>query len=128
MMKFNKKQGWAIVGVFVLSACATSGSRFGKIYPGMTSDQVVQTMGKGPDKTDAFPDNYASWYFGQDACILVQNDKVVGKSVSEEKGVLETFGYGGMSEKKKAECIPPGYKPTNKVERSIETPFGTIKR
>jgi len=113
--------------LFLLAACATSGGKFGKIYPGMTSDQVAQTMNKGPTKVNQFSEGYAAWYFGEDQCLLMQQDKVVAKNVTEEKAEIEAWGLGGVTRSQKAECIPPGYKSTAKVERTIETPFGTVK-
>ena len=128
-MELNKKQGlWFLAGMLLLGACASTGSRFGKIYPGMSTDQVVQTMGKGPQKTEGFSDNYSAWYYNEDTCLLVQSDKVVSKSVTEKQGALEVWGLGGATERKLAECLPPGYKSTKKVQREVETPFGTLKR
>jgi hypothetical protein len=112
----------------MMVSCASTGSKFGKLYPGMTSDQVVQTMEKGPSKVEQFPEGYASWYYGENHCLLMKEEKIITKSQTEEKEVIGIPELGGMKEKKKAECIPPYMKSAKKVEREVETPFGTIRR
>lgn len=121
-----------IIALFTLSgmivSCASGGSRFGKIYPGMKAEQVVKDMEKGPSETQKFDDGYSAWYFGENHCLLMRNDKVVSKDKSETKGSIEVFGMGGVTQKRPAECVPPDHKRTKKIVRKIETPIGTISR
>ncbi|MBI1908548.1 MAG: hypothetical protein HYS22_00025 [Deltaproteobacteria bacterium] len=108
-----------------LGACA--GSKFALVYPGMTSQEVVKAMESGPSKVEQHEGNYATWYYGKDQCLLLKDDKVSTKSQTEEKTALSIPGLGGLSEKKTAECLPPGKVATGKVERSVDTPWGGLK-
>ena len=111
--------------VLVLAACA--GNRFGKLYPGMTQDQVVKTMDGGPSEAQPYKDGYAAWYYGEDQCILFQNEKIVSKAESKDKGGLSILGVGAK-QIQPAECVPPGEARTRKVERSVETPWGSANQ
>lgn len=116
-----------VIGLVFLSACATTGSKFAKIYPGMMADEVAKTMERGPSRVEPFPEGYASWSYGDDRCLLVKDEKVVAKDETQVKGSIDT-PWGGAKERKLAQCVPPGQAKSKKVEREIETPFGTIKR
>jgi hypothetical protein len=119
----------AVVGGIFSMACASSGGKhFGKIYPGMTTEQAVATMdGKGPSQVQSYDKGYSAWYYGKDQCLLIQEEKVVSKSTSEKNTTLDALTFGGYSSKKLAQCVPPGQEGKAKIERKVETPFGDIK-
>ncbi len=126
-MMFNLKVVVVICCVVLLAACAGKQSKFSKIYPGMTADDVAKTMGKGPNSVEPFKEGYASWHYGEDRCLLLKDDKVVAKDETTTKGSVDT-PWGGAKERKLAQCVPPDQPKSKKIEREIETPFGTIKR
>ncbi|MBJ6765799.1 hypothetical protein JGU66_34020 [Myxococcaceae bacterium JPH2] len=108
-----------------LTGCASTGG-FDKLYPGMTAAQVAETMGRGPTQAEPYADGWAAWYYGEDRCVLMRDDKLVGKSVSEERAALNTPVLS-VRDTARAQCSPPGVagKPARRQE--IDTPFGTIK-
>ena len=118
-----------ILGVaFLLVSCASSGKKFAKIYPGMTVEQVGTVMETGPSQVQTLSDGYASWYYGEDRCLLMKDEKVISKDQSKDDGGIEIFGIGGARQRRLAECVAPGQERTKKIERSIETPWGTMKK
>lgn len=106
------------------TGCATSGG-FDKLYPGMSSQQVAETMGTGPSRAQEYPDTSTAWYFGEDRCVLMREDKLVSKATSEETSSLDT-PLVSVRDTEKAFCAPEGYAKA-KREQEIETPFGTLK-
>lgn len=126
-MGLNLTMCLLVVGLVSLAGCATGGSKFGKIYPGMKRDQVVQVLGKGPSTVKQYESNYAAWYYGDDRCLLFKGDEVASKSETREDQKVDVFGYGAVKERRLASCLPPGSSEKQKVEREIKTPFGTVK-
>lgn len=124
-----------VVLLCVLSLAACAGKRFSQITPGMTGDQVVKAMKKGPTEVKAYKDNYAAWYYsswGDDRsfCLLMQNDKVVSKQKDEDGTSVSVPGLGTYHERTLANCVPPGELAEDKTERSINlenTPFGKVR-
>lgn len=112
-------------GVFLVCACAGG---FQAIYPGMTVPEVNHAMKNGPTRIEQLSGGYSSWYYGEDQCLLMKDEKVASKDQSQEKGGLSVFGIGGAKERRLAECVPPGQERAKKVERSVETPWGTVKK
>jgi hypothetical protein len=110
--------------VFVATGCATSG--FDKLYPGMSSQQVVEAMGSGPSRAQEFPDSSTAWYYGDDRCVLMREDKLVSKATSEENAAINT-PIVSVRDTTKALCAPEGYAAQEKREQEIDTPFGTFK-
>ncbi|WP_164018779.1 hypothetical protein [Pyxidicoccus trucidator] len=110
---------------FVATGCATSGG-FDKLYPGMSSQQVVEAMGTGPSRAEEYPDKSTAWYYGEDRCVLMREDKLVSKATSDEKAALNT-PVVSVRDTAKAYCAPEGHAQKVKREQEIETPFGTIK-
>ncbi|XXF80802.1 hypothetical protein P2318_13895 [Myxococcaceae bacterium GXIMD 01537] len=99
---------------------------FNAIYPGMTSQQVVQSMLGGPSHTQEYPDGSTAWYYGENRCVLVREDKVVSKDRTEEDTSLAIPGVGGLRTTNKAFCAPAGVA-APKSTKDIDTPFGTIR-
>ncbi|MFP2923808.1 hypothetical protein ACLESO_01070 [Pyxidicoccus sp. 3LG] len=110
---------------FIAAGCATSGG-FDKLYPGMSSQAVVEAMGSGPSRAQEFPDTSTAWYYGEDRCVLMRDDKVVSKATSEDTTSVDT-PIVSVRDTSKALCAPEGYASGEKREQAIDTPFGTIK-
>ncbi|WP_426752840.1 hypothetical protein [Myxococcus sp. Y35] len=108
----------------VFTGCATSS--FEKLYPGMSSHQVVEVMGSGPTRAQEFPDNSTAWYYGEDRCVLMRDDKLVAKATSEDTTTINT-PVVSVRDTSKALCAPEGYATQEKREQTIETPFGNVK-
>lgn len=123
----NKTHQILIASGFLLMACASTGKNFSRVYPGMSQPEVNKVMGKAPSKVEPFSDNYAAWYYDENHCLLLKDEKVLSKAQSEEKGSLEIFGLGGAGLKRLAQCLPPGQTQKEKVQRKIETPFGNFR-
>jgi hypothetical protein len=120
------------LAVFCLSLLAATGctSRFAKISPGMTSQQVNVLMERGPDRVRPYPvGEYSAWYYGDDQCLLMQSDKVVGKSETEENSRVYT-PVGNVTTETKAQCAPPGFEQPAQTETKVYTPYGggTVKQ
>lgn len=113
--------------VAAVTGCA-SGPRpnFNAIYPGMTSQQVVQSMQGGPSKTQEYADGSNAWYYGEDQCVLMREDKVVAKKRTEERETMSVVGVAAMRETQKAFCAPPGVA-APKTAQELDTPFGTVR-
>lgn len=113
--------------VATVTGCA-SGPRpnFNAIYPGMTSQQVAQAMQGGPSRAQEFPDGSSAWYYGEDQCVLLREDKVVTKDRTQEKETLAVAGVGAMRETQKAFCAPAGVARPEK-DQELDTPFGTVR-
>jgi len=107
------------------TGCASSGG-FHKLYPGMSSQQVVEAMGSGPSRAQEFPDKSTAWYYGEDRCVLMREDKLVSKSTTEERSSVDT-PIVSVRSTSKALCAPEGYAAEARSEQEIDTPFGTFK-
>lgn len=110
---------------FATTGCATSGG-FDKLYPGMSSQQVVEAMGSGPSRAQEFPDKSSAWYYGEDRCVLMREDKLVSKATSEDTTSIDV-GVVAVRDTTKALCAPEGYASKEKREQEIDTPFGTYR-
>ncbi|MBU8897811.1 hypothetical protein DRW03_07245 [Corallococcus sp. H22C18031201] len=113
------------VCALALMGCASAGG-FDKLYPGMTAAQVAETMGRGPTQAEPFAEGWAAWYYGEDRCVLMRDDKLVGKSVTEERAALNTPVIS-VRDTVRAQCLPPGLAGKSAHQQEIDTPFGTIK-
>jgi hypothetical protein len=115
---------------FVASCSFRSGPRkkmgFQYIYPGMTRNEVVDTMGKGPSEAVNYEAGYVAWFYGKDKCVLLLEGEVVSKEVTQTKTNMSAFGLKAK-ERILAECAPPGQRSGTK-EQSIKTPFGIFKQ
>lgn len=108
------------------AGCA-SGPRpnFNAIYPGMPSQQVVQAMQGGPSRSQPFPDGSSAWYYGEDQCVLMREDKVVTKDATHESESASIAGVASLHETQKAFCAPAGVaRPDSR--KDLDTPFGTV--
>jgi hypothetical protein len=110
---------------FATTGCATSGG-FDKLYPGMSSKQVVEAMGSGPSRAQEYPDQSTAWYYGEDRCVLMREDKLVSKATSEDTTSID-MAVVSVRDTSKALCAPAGYATKEKREQEIETPFGTYR-
>lgn len=84
---------------------------FERIQPGMTSAEVralTEPEGVGPSEVVTYPPNAQAWYYGEDRCILLVDDRVVQKNVTKTQSVAVVPGIAHVSQTSKALCAPPG--------------------
>lgn len=94
--------------VLVASGCVHV---FERIQPGMTSADVralTEPEGVGPSEVVSYPPNAQAWYYGEDRCILLVDDRVVQKNVTKTQRVAVVPGIAHVSQTSKAVCAPPG--------------------
>jgi hypothetical protein len=115
----NQMMLGAILMLATASGCA---ARLAQVTPGMTSTEVRALAEEIPNRVQPFPDNYQAWYFGDDECVLFQNDKVVGKDETRNTKAVHS-PEGGYMERTKAQCLPPGYWERPSKERYIRGPL-----
>lgn len=108
-----------------LSGCATTKSRFNQVYPGMSSQEVAQTMEKGPSRAQEFKDGSTAWYYGEDLCVLIRQDKVVAKEQTQARTRVDAVVVS-LEDSRKALCAPEGQGEA-RTEQTIVTPVGTFK-
>jgi hypothetical protein len=109
-----------------ITGCASSPKpNFAAIYPGMHSQQVVEAMLSGPSRSQEFSDGSSAWYYGEDQCVLIRDEKVVSKQQTQENTSVDTVVVS-LKSSTKATCAPPGMAET-KSEQEIDTPIGTFK-
>ncbi|MBC7691765.1 MAG: hypothetical protein H7222_08340 [Methylotenera sp.] len=112
------------------SGCSSASlsDEFEKVMPEMTTQEVTKAMKTGPSRFEAVDKtDYASWYWGNDYCVLFKGGKVVGKNSSAE-GKSASVGPGKYEEKNPAQCLAPGQVAESGADRSINIPgIGTIK-
>lgn len=89
--------------LLLLSLGCASG--FGRIASGMTGAEVAQLMQSEPTRTEQFEGGYTALYYGPDRCVLLQNDRVVGKNESRVR-VIVASSAGAASERTPARCVP----------------------
>lgn len=106
--------------------CATTESRFNKVYPGMSSASVAETMKGGPSRAQEFGEGSTAWYYGEDFCMLLRDDKVVAKESTREI-VSMNAGVVALKDVQKAQCAPPGMAGEARKEQMIRTPVGSFK-
>jgi hypothetical protein len=113
--------------VLATAAGCASGPRpnFNAVYPGMPTQQVVQAMQGGPTRAQAFPDGSSAWYYGEDQCVLVRDEKVITKDTTQDREAASFVGVASVHEKQKAFCAPEGVD-RPKSQADIATPFGTV--
>ena len=116
----------AAAAVASITGCASSPKpNFASIYPGMHSQQVVQAMQGGPSRSQEFPDGSAAWYYGEDQCVLIREEKVVSKQQTQENTAVDAFVVS-VKNSTKATCAPEGMAKA-RSEQEIDTPVGTFK-
>ena len=109
-----------------ITGCASSPKpNFAAIYPGMHSQQVVQAMQGGPTRSQEFSDGSAAWYYGEDQCVLIRDEKVVSKQETQENTSVDAVVVS-LKNSTKATCAPAGMAEA-KSEQEIDTPIGTFK-
>jgi hypothetical protein len=111
----------ALVGLATLAGCAGG---FSQIAPGMTSTQVNEVMGRGPSNAREFNDGSVAWFYGQDACIRLREDKVVAKEVSEHRGGINT-PWVSFEDVRRAQCAPKAEE-VDSGQLNVYTPVGVI--
>jgi hypothetical protein len=108
------------------SGCASSPKPdFRSIYPGMHSRQVVEAMRGGPSRAQEFGDGSSAWYYGEDQCVLIRDEKVVSKQETQESTAVDAVVVSVKSSTK-ATCAPVGMAEA-RSEQEISTPVGTFK-
>ncbi len=108
------------------SGCASSPKpNFQSIYPGMHSRQVVEAMHGGPSRAQEFGDGSSAWYYGDDQCVLIRDEKVVSKEQTQEHTSVDAVVVS-VKNSTKATCAPAGMAKA-KSEQEIVTPVGTFK-
>jgi hypothetical protein len=101
---------------------------FRGIYPGMNAGQVAEAMGGvGPASVVPYDQGYAGWYYNEDQCVLMQNNVVVSKAVSQSQGGIAVAGLGGFSMKQRAQCLPPGVQADTTPTVNVGIPGANIK-
>ena len=109
-----------------ITGCASSPKpNFAAVYPGMHSQQVVEAMLGGPSRSQEFGDGSAAWYYGEDQCVLIREDKVISKQQTQENTSVDAVVVS-LKNSTKAVCAPAGMAEA-KSEQEIETPLGTFK-
>ena len=108
------------------SGCAsTPKPDFQAIYPGMHSRQVVEAMHGGPSRAQEFGDGSSAWYYGDDRCVLIRDEKVVSKQQTQESTSVDAVVVS-VKNSTKASCAPAGMAEA-RSEQEIVTPVGTFK-
>lgn len=107
------------------TGCASMNSRFNSVYPGMSSQAVAETMETGPTRAQEYGDGSSAWYYGEDLCVLMREDKVVAKDRTQEKTRVNA-GIVALSDSRKAVCAPEGQAQA-RDEQVIHTPVGSFK-
>ncbi len=109
-----------------VTGCASSPKpNFAAIYPGMHSRDVVQAMQGGPSRAQEFSDGSSAWYYGEDQCVLIRDEKVVTKQQTQEDTAVDAVVVS-LKNSTKALCAPAGTAQA-KSEQEINTPIGTFK-
>lgn len=109
-----------------VTGCASSPKpNFDAIYPGMHSQQVVEAMQGGPSRAREFGEGSTAWYYGEDQCVLMREDKVVSKERTQENTSVDAVVVS-LKNSTKAMCAPPGMGEA-RSEQEIDTPIGTFK-
>lgn len=117
--------GTLLVAIAVLGCGGTRrASGFPQIAPGMTSQQVYDLMGYGPSKAQEFKDGSVAWFYGENACVRLREDLVVAKEVTENTSNVHT-PWGGMTQKRVAQCAPAG-EAVESSQTRIYTPLGSV--
>jgi hypothetical protein len=115
-----------LLAAAALAGCASSPKpNFAAIYPGMHSKQVVEAMLSGPTRSQEFSDGSSAWYYGEDQCVLIRDEKVVSKQETQENTSVDAVVVS-LKSSTKATCAPPGMAEA-KSEQEIDTPVGTFK-
>ncbi len=115
-----------VSAVLLLPLMVGCSSPFRHVYPGMTGAQVAEVMKAGPTRTEQFERGYTAWYYGEDRCVLLEDDKVVSKQQSQERDSVST-PFVTVNETVRAQCLPPGVERPQKREVEIQTPLGGIE-
>jgi outer membrane protein assembly factor BamE (lipoprotein component of BamABCDE complex) len=109
-----------------ITGCASSPKpNFSAVYPGMHSQQVVAAMQGGPTRSQEFSDGSAAWYYGEDQCVLIRDEKVISKQETQENTSVDAVVVS-LKNSTKATCAPAGMAEA-KSEQEIDTPVGTFK-
>jgi hypothetical protein len=115
-----------LLAAAALAGCASAPKpNFAAIYPGMHSKQVVEAMLSGPTRSQEFSDGSSAWYYGEDQCVLIRDEKVVSKQETQENTSVDAVVVS-LKSSTKATCAPPGMAEA-KSEQEIDTPVGTFK-
>lgn len=112
-----------MVSLPLMAGCA---SRFRQIYPGMSGAQVASVMESGPTRTEQFEGGYSAWYYGEDQCVLLQEDKVVSKQETQQGSSVQA-PLISVNETLRAQCLPPGVQRPARRDVDIYLPGGTLR-
>lgn len=117
-----KLQTIAGLGLLLVSGCSSAEKRFERITPGMSSNEVKEAMDAGPSRFEHVADtNYMTWYWGDDYCVLMKDDKVVAKD-STHQGSTASVAGAGYEETSRAQCLAPGQTAKSGTDRTINIP------
>lgn len=119
----NKKIGLLLTGVIALGfGCASQEKRFEDIVPGMSVEDVRDTMKAGPSRFENIANtNYSAWYWENEYCVLFKDQKVVAKDSRVESRNM-SVGPGKYSEVHLPQCLAPGQTAESATERSVNIP------
>jgi hypothetical protein len=115
----------AVAAVSAAGCASAPKANFQAIYPGMHSKQVVEAMHSGPSRAQEFSDGSSAWYYGEDQCVLIRDEKVVSKQQTEESTSVDAVVVS-VKNSTKASCAPAGMAEA-RSEQEIVTPVGTFK-
>ena len=115
------------VSTLMMAGCSSTEKKFDHIVPGMSTDQVKNTMDQGPSHFENIANTeYASWYWGDGYCVLFKNDKVVAKDAAQT-GNSGSAGPVKYEETRKAHCLAPGQTAKTSTDRTVSIPgVGTV--
>ena len=115
-----------LAATVLATGCASSPKpNFQAIYPGMHTRQVVEAMHSGPSRAQEFGDGSSAWYYGEDRCLLIRDEKVVSKQQTQESTSVEAVVVS-IKNSTKALCAPAGTAEATS-EQEISTPLGNFK-
>jgi hypothetical protein len=92
-----------LVAVVSFPSCT---SHFARVGPGMTVGEVTEVMHRQPSRIEQHAEGYSAWYYDQDRCILLKDDRVVGKAEEVDQASVGT-PFGGLVVTRPAVCAPP---------------------
>jgi hypothetical protein len=104
-----------VATVIISTSCMTQNKRFATIEEGMTQDKVKEIMAKPPTNFHKFNDQFVSWNYGENRCVLFKDAKVLSTSRTVKKTILDVPFYQ-KDEITMAACNPEGKSNTVQVE------------
>jgi hypothetical protein len=116
------------VAYALTAGCSSTGpKKFDRIVPGMSSSDVKNAMDQGPTRFENIANtSFATWYWGDNYCVLFKDDKVVAKDSALAGDTASAKGVE-YTENRKAQCLAPGQTSKATADRTINIPgVGTV--